>query len=172
MAYKSDRVGVRQMLEELCRAERSPREAHLELATALENGAIPLKFDGQFVIEEITPIAKTLRAAAADPHHRPDGMLSARYIVILQAEDTADRRQFEKACQLEVFSQGRRLTAEEACKELIGRLKQGPRITRAATYAKAKADIPDLIDKEFDRAWEAVAPPDWKVGGRPKKRLH
>jgi len=61
------------------------------------------------------------------------------------------------------------LTAEEDCKMLINKIKEGPRLTRAATHMKAKTKIRDLTDKEFDRAWKAAAPPAWKVGGRFKK---
>jgi hypothetical protein len=149
MAYKSERIGVRQMIEELCRAERTPREAHMELAAALEEGAIPLEFAGQLVIEEIAPIVKTLRAAAADPRHRPAGSLSARYVMILQAEDAAERQQFERACGLALDEEApappsnrRFVTDEKLVAEALEGIRSG-RWSNAHQAAKALASQAD-----------------------------
>jgi hypothetical protein len=129
MAYKSDRVGVLQMFDELVAAGWTRHAAAAELGAALEDGAIELCFAGTLVVEEIGSIVRTLRELAADPCHRPVGMGAARYTVILSDTKTADRQKFEIAFGFTKPAQQPRLTAEEACKAFILRLKEEPRLT-------------------------------------------
>jgi hypothetical protein len=170
MAYKGDRVGIAQMFDELVKARSDRHAAAVELGSALLDGAIALEFAGNPVIEEIVPIAQYLRDFVANPYKPPAGWAVARWFAVLQGAQ-GFRTAFEIACGLGTSSIESRITAEEACRALILRLKEGPRLARAAVLAKAKAEIPDLVDKEFDRAWRSAAG-DWKAGGRPKKTLN
>jgi len=166
MPYRSDRVGVAQMFDELVAAGRTRHAAAVELGNALSDRAIILNFAGEVVIEEIASIAQCLRDFAVDPTYRPPGIGSARWIFVMgQAE--ADRMQFEAACQLRPSAL---VTAEAACGELILRLRQGPRLKKEELRFKAKTEIRGLSDKEFDRAWRAHAG-EWAAQGRPKKTV-
>jgi hypothetical protein len=65
---------------------------------------------------------------------------------------------------------GARLTAEQAALALISdRLKAEPGLTRAAMFAMAKGTIPDLQDKEFERAWLSLPAALKRGPGRPNK---
>jgi hypothetical protein len=168
MPYKGALMSIREMLDELAQHRGSELPAFAELSRALEERAIILHFNGEPLREEYVPgIAEYIRLAA-DRNAR-EIRLRLGWAADIMLEARALRVQFESACELSEPS--KRLTAEEACRALIVRLREGSRLTKAATHAKAKAEIPDLIEKQFDRAWEAEAPAEWRTGGRPKK-LH
>src|SRR5882724_11305701 len=165
MAYRGDRIGIGEMFETLVANGRSRHEAAVELHHALSDGAIVLWYGGQPIANGISTIGRVLRDFALDPRKVEPGLGSMK---IVMAEALAERDKFEAVCGLgEVAADatGPRLTAEQACERLILSLKEGPRMKKAEVYTKALAAIPDLKEKEFDRAWRSTAG-DWTVGGR------
>ncbi|MET3299692.1 hypothetical protein [Bradyrhizobium diazoefficiens] len=99
MTYKSERLGIPQMFDELVEAGRSRHAAAIELGSALLDGVIPLEFAGKRVIEELAPIAQCLKDVAADPRFRPAGLAVARWLVVFGKAE-ALRALFESACGL------------------------------------------------------------------------
>jgi hypothetical protein len=158
------------MFDDLVAHGRTRLEAATELQRAFEDKAIPIVFNGAELSDQTHfNIGEMLRAFAVDPHEAKIRFLWATDIF---KHGRAPRFRFEIACRPPVTPPlDARLTAEDACGALILRLKEGPQMPKADVYARAKAEIPDLNEKEFERAWRSTAG-DWKIVGRPKKPLH
>jgi hypothetical protein len=166
MAYRGDDIGIGAMLDELVANGRSEFDAAVELEDALKAGKIILWYAGAPVISDVPAIGRFLRDFVSD---RKQARLGYGYLSLMLADARAQRIQFETVCDLARAVS--RVTAEQACIELITSLRKGDRLTKAMVYARARAAIPDLNDKEFASAWRAAAG-DWATGGRPKKTLN
>lgn len=177
MPYEGTSVSLTEMLDILIAKERTESDAALELERAFEDKAIFLLVpDGRSDNDETLyrELSHAERAAVIGLLRQfPNRMKipSMRWWnapIDLFAAVRSPRIQFETACNLaEPCEQGSRMTAEQACEALILRLRQGPRMTKVEVYARAKSEIPDLIAKEFDRAWRLTSG-DWGRPGRPK----
>jgi hypothetical protein len=167
MSYRGDDVGIGAMLDELVANDRTEFAAAVELESALKDGKIILWYAGAPVITELPAIGRFLRDFVSD---RKQARLGYGYLSLMLADARAERSQFETVCGLvEAVADitAPRQTAEQACASLILELKKGPRLKKLEVQAKAFAAIPDLKEKEFDRAWRSAAG-DWATGGRPK----
>jgi hypothetical protein len=171
MAYRGDEIGIGPMLDELVTKGRTEFDAAVELENALKDGKIILWYAGAPVVSDIPAIGRFLRDFVSD---RKKARLGYGHLSLMLADARAQRVQFEKVCGLIEAAADltpRRQTAEQACESLILELKKGPRLRKFEVRAKAFATIPDLIEKEFDRAWRSKAG-DWATGGRPTKTLN
>jgi hypothetical protein len=96
MAYRSDRVDIRQMSDELVTGGRTPESAVVELADALCDGAILLWFANELVVDELPDIIECLRAFAKGAPQAA-GLASARWWTVF-GKAQASREQFEAVC--------------------------------------------------------------------------
>jgi hypothetical protein len=172
MAYQGQVISVPEMLETLIANGRSDAEAAREIASALEERAILLAYANGHVFEK-EDLASVLDCIRDFPTRARTGSLlhATTFRRLADGGAGAWRLQFEIACGLDqrLEAAGPRLTAEEACKAFILRLKeQGTRIPKAQVYSQARIRIPDLVEKEFDRAWREVAG-DWRSPGALRK---
>jgi hypothetical protein len=183
MPYQGKTVGIDEMLNILGSNEQTEAEAAIELERAFEEGAIML-FDPRgresdppswpaLSAEQTLAIISILRALC---NRTPGTTISRAKLSSIEFFNAvrAVRSQFELAFGLGEAATditAPRQTAEQACASLILELKKGPRLKKLAVQAKASAAIPDLTEKEFDRAWRSSAG-DWATGGRPSKTLN
>jgi hypothetical protein len=145
MTYKSERVDVAQMFDELVAADHTRHVAAVELGAALKDRTIILEFAGLPVVDEIAPIAQFLRDFALDPHTKPTGWAVARWVTILQRA-TAARPQFEIAfgfAEAQPPPSNRRFVSDdELVAEGVEGIRSGrwPNALQAAKALAAQAD--------------------------------
>jgi hypothetical protein len=157
------------MLDLLVSSGEAKAAAALELERAIEDKAFELRLpdgaddQGETMYVEMSPLGRAHVIVAL--RGLPDGKPAPP---ILHAT-RAIRKHFERAFGL--TQSGQRVSDKQACIDLITSLRKGPRMAKEEVRTKAKKDIPNITDKEFDTAWRAAAG-DWAAPGRPKKPLH
>jgi hypothetical protein len=173
MPYKGTTIRLGEMIDELIQNGSPEYSAATELGRALEEGAIILIFNDEPLSPDFIPgVAEYLQVAATRNAREIRLRFGWASDIIFHAR--ALRAQFEGAFGLGAPTTEPlipRQTAEQACEALILSLKEGPRLRKVEVHGRALAAIPDLKDKEFERAWRSTAG-DWATGGRPPKTLN
>jgi hypothetical protein len=179
--YKNLRPSIFEKLDELVAAGRTMPAACTELRSMIRDGAVilldlhdPGKTDewlrqGAFtLIDAVRQNSKTLagdwkyfKNVAVIDWAEIDKAVGAAISEVSEKDSAATDQTGD--CLISP-----RLPSEEECEKLIVALKsRGLRLKKADVLKKAKDTLPDLRDKEFDRAWKKTAG-DWTKRGRPK----